>query len=724
MKSLSLRNRILLPIIALIVIGMGTSAILSTQATSKIVQSTITNQLEILTNNIETQISTWITDLRADLKTLSETETYSDCLMNQGLGSDYYVELANQKLAAYKERYPLYDSLVLLNESGVAVASSDPSLIGKLDLHDRSYFKDAMSGKAALSDTAKSRATGQPIFVIAEPVSVFDKIQGVMLGAIEMARFSKEFILPVKIGEEGYAYMTDRTGVVSAHPKDDVILKVNLNDTPWGKQILAQQNGTLHYEYEDVTKLAIFRTEPSTGWVVVAGASEEDVYGALDKVNINNTIIGIVIVVILIIVIMFLVRPIVSALGKGVKFAEEIKSGDLSGRLRLDRGDEIGQLGNALDSMADSLQQRAEIAEAIAQGDLTQEVKLMSDKDVLGRALQGMTEKLNDIISQINAASEQIDSGASQVSDSAQDLSQGATEQAASIEEIGASLNELSGRTHENAQNAQTANQLAITARDAANSGSIHMQDMVTAMEDINQSGQSISKIIKTIDEIAFQTNLLALNAAVEAARAGQQGKGFAVVAEEVRNLAARSAKAAQETAELIEGTVAKGKNGTEIANRTANALTEIVEGIGKTADLVGEIAASSTEQADGINQVNEGVSQIDQVIQRNTAGAEEGAAAAEELSSQSAYMRDILSQFRLRGQAQRSAPIASRATIPEKTRAIPAKTVSTQPAKLAKPTLPAPAAPRGDQAATGWDSIGKASKPVIALDDDEFGKY
>ncbi len=426
--------------------------------------------------------------------------------------------------------------------------------------------------------------------------------------------------------------------------------------------------------------------------------------------------------IILVIICILPIRSISTALNKGVVFAQEIQKGDLSGRLKLVRGDEIGVLGNALDTMADSLQQRAELAEAIAEGDLTQDVTLASEKDVLGAALRNMTDNLNNIISQVNTASEQIDSGAGQVSDSAQDLSQGATEQAASIEEIGASLNELAGRTQENAVNAQTANQLAITARDAANGGSQQMQEMVAAMEDINESGQNISKIIKTIDEIAFQTNLLALNAAVEAARAGQHGKGFAVVAEEVRNLAARSAKAASETAELIEGTVQKGENGTEIANRTAAALDEIVSGIGKTADLIGEIAVSSQEQSDGIKQVNEGVTQIDQVTQRNTAGAEEGAAAAEELSSQSSYMRQILAQFRLRGQNTRLAPPQSRGPAPSP-RAENKKPVAKPVQKMAAPAPKSPA-PTPTPAASGWDELDKPKKPVIALDDDEFGKY
>ena len=359
---------------------------------------------------------------------------------------------------------------------------------------------------------------------------------------------------------------------------------------------------------------------------------------------------------------------------------------------------ELDELGAILAGLSDNLEQREQLALQIANGDLTQEVPLASEKDSLGKALKIMTENLRGIIGQVQVAGEQIASGSGQVSESSQSLSQGATEQASSLEEISASLNEMSSQTSLNAENANQANQLTTEAQNAAQKGSNQMQAMVSAMAEINEAGQHISKIIKTIDEIAFQTNLLALNAAVEAARAGQHGKGFAVVAEEVRNLAARSAKAAAETAELIEGSVKKTTNGSVIANQTAEALQGIVTGVTKVSDLVSEIATASNEQAQGIAQINQGVTQIDSVTQQNTASAEECAAAAEELSSQAEQMRQMLQHFTLR-QGQQIQAMTSHA---------PSRVLSN----------------------VGWTQIEReqqnapAAKSLISLDDSDFGKY
>ncbi|MDD4334949.1 MAG: methyl-accepting chemotaxis protein, partial [Desulfotomaculaceae bacterium] len=294
----------------------------------------------------------------------------------------------------------------------------------------------------------------------------------------------------------------------------------------------------------------------------------------------------------------------------------------------------------------------------VARGNLDVEItgNYKGDYAIIKDALNTTINDLNETLAQVSIAIEQVNTGAQQVSDSSQALSQGAAESAGTMAGITSSMQQMNVQTKQNAENATQANQLAAQARANAERGNEQMAQMVNAMSDINESASNISKIIKAIDEIAFQTNLLALNAAVEAARAGKHGKGFTVVAEEVRNLAQRSAKAAKETAEMIEGSIKKTEIGTKIAEDTSRALGEIVTGSAKVTDLISEIASASKEQAQGIAQINEGLGQVDQVTQQNSASSEELAAASEEMSSQSEMVRQMLAGFKLKRQVVGSA--------------------------------------------------------------------
>lgn len=250
------------------------------------------------------------------------------------------------------------------------------------------------------------------------------------------------------------------------------------------------------------------------------------------------------------------------------------------------------------------------------------------------------------VVSHLSENSEEVNNSSVLVASSSQSMADGASQQAASLEETGATLEEMSTMTQKNAENAQKANDLAKEARTAADKGSLDMQAMTQAMNDIKTSSDAIAKIIKTIDEIAFQTNILALNAAVEAARAGEAGMGFAVVAEEVRNLAQRSAEAARETAAKIEGSIGKTTQGVDISGKVATALTEIVTKVRQVDELVAEVASASKEQSLGISQVNTAVGQMDKVVQGSAANAEESAAAAQEFNSLARRLKSAVAEL------------------------------------------------------------------------------
>ena len=263
-------------------------------------------------------------------------------------------------------------------------------------------------------------------------------------------------------------------------------------------------------------------------------------------------------------------------------------------------------------------------------------------------AFEKMRSNVKNTISEIRMAADQVATGAKNISDASISLSQGATEQAASIEELSTSISEISAQTISNAEAADRASGLSMKAKSAADEGNQSMHQMLDAMEAINESSTSISKIIKVIDEIAFQTNILALNEAVEAARAGQHGKGFAVVAEEVRNLAARSAKAAKETTDMIEDSITRVAEGRSIAQKTAESLLAIVDNVTETANIVDSIDTASNEQRRAIEQVNEGVLQVSKVVEANSASSEESAAASEELSREAFNLNKLAARFKI----------------------------------------------------------------------------
>jgi methyl-accepting chemotaxis protein len=332
--------------------------------------------------------------------------------------------------------------------------------------------------------------------------------------------------------------------------------------------------------------------------------------------------------------------------------AKRLAHGEIDVALDYEAKDEIGVLVKEFRGMVDGIKTQASVLDTIADGDYTASLPIRSQHDVMNLAINELLQKNNDLLREIKAAATQVSTVAAQMAGAAQTLASGSTEQAATVDAFSSAISRVQDQTVENSGVASQTFEQTQEAGRLMQSSMALMEEMTTSMHEISESSQNIGRVIKVIDDIAFQTNILALNAAVEAARAGQHGKGFAVVADEVRSLASKSAEAAKETAALIESSVRRVSEGSEIARKTGDSLREVSRIAASNADGMRTLSDSSQKQSDSIGEITDGIRQISTVVQANSATAQQSAASAEEMSAQSTVLIEIVSRFKLRDHA------------------------------------------------------------------------
>ncbi|WP_077612601.1 methyl-accepting chemotaxis protein [Clostridium sp. Marseille-P2415] len=475
-------------------------------------------------------------------------------------------------------------------------------------------------------------------------------------------------ISDAKLGNTGSTYILNRDGTKVAHEDFSLVLSqqndaeaAKTNQAVYGeiaKLETAMVNGETgfgFYRWNGENKFGSYTPVKNTnGWSVNVTASESEFMSGVITSMLSAVILGLISLILAVFAMLRITDRITGPIGKVVDSIDQLSAGDLSIELYMERRDEIGRIGEKVHEMAgkyrDIIYDISRFLQEISYGNLTVQSNCEYPGEFNGirSSMEMIASRLNDTILNIRSSAEEVNRGAGQVSGASQALASGAAVQAATVEELNASIADVSDKAVKNTDRVRNAKDYVNQSGVRVNAGNRYMQSLNSAMEEVSLSSEKISGITKMIEDIAFQTNILALNAAVEAARAGSAGRGFAVVAGEVRNLSAKSAEAAKQTAELIGHTVKAVSEGKKRTDETAVILKEIAEKSILVEQVIEEIESASKEQAQAMEQVSKGLSEVSAVVQSNAAAAEESSASSEELAAQARTLRQEVAKFKL----------------------------------------------------------------------------
>ncbi len=598
--------------------------------------------------------------------------SYNHAVSNQIAKYKGELELA-ASLGAVTQSYPEQrDALLnqLAKTTGfeyLALADATGQTTRSSNIAEREYFIKALAGDTYVSSPLVNKVDGKVTIMVAAPIANGTGFKGVLYGGLLYDTFG-EVIRNIKIGEGGYAFIVDRTGVMVAHPDSELVAQM-ANFMELAKQdktyepiagvvgsMVAGETGSVKAVYDGQERM--YSYSPLLGpeqWSLAVSVPVSQVMNNVYQAMLLCLVVGFILIGASILLALVFSRSITRPIVAATQRIELLAEGNLSSPVPAAKGrDEVTRLsialGNTVSELRSYIGDLTRVLSAMAGNDFTavKAVEYKGEFMPIAQALQSISVSLNHALSVISASTDQVNSGAMQISTGAQSLAAGATEQASAVEQLSASILKVADRDAKNMQHIRVAAQNVQKANTEIQESASHMQLLSEAMGKISASSEQIGNITKVIEEIAFQTNILALNASIEAARAGSAGKGFAVVADEVRNLAAKSAEAARQTAELIGESTAAVAQGSGIADRISKMLADVAENAQQVTGNIDLVESTAEEQAAAIAQIKSGVTQVSAVVQINASTAEESSASSEELSSLAATLQKEVGRFKL----------------------------------------------------------------------------
>jgi len=661
--KLNLRNKFLIPTLALVIVGIGISTAVSYVKSKSAIEDIIKNNMNQISTLSNNQLSSWVTDIKNEIKNWSEVDTYQTNLAMVKNGNTSFIGDINKQLIKAKEESTYYEFIAITDANGNVVFRSATDSNDAIKVSDKDFFKKAIKGEAYISDVDKSETSSKPVFVVAYPMHGIEdftsastsEITGVFYGVVDFEYFATSYLNNIKLGETGYNYVINKKGVVVSHTDKSKILTTDLTKYDFGKEIIAAKEGVKEYTFEGSERFTAFKTMSDTGWITVLGITADEVFSPIKKIGYIIMIIGIGIIAILtggmwFLTDLLIIKPI-TKVAAGLKDIAQ-GEGDLTVRLAVTSDDEVGELSKWFNIFMEKL------------------LAILKEIGVNADTLTTSSNDLSGLSSNMSDGADNMSSKSNTVATAAEEMSTNISSIAAAMEQASTNMSlvataaeQMTATINEIARNSENARSITGSAVSKAN-------DATQKIDELGKGAQEIGKVTETITEISEQTNLLALNATIEAARAGDAGKGFAVVANEIKELARQTAEATQDIKDRINkiqsstsGAVTQVEGISKVIHDVNEIVTTIATAVEEQSVTTKEIAGNVSQASGGIQEVSENIAQLSTVageIARDIADVNQSSndmsnssshvdMRSQELSKLAAQLKSMVGKFKLK---------------------------------------------------------------------------
>ncbi|MCG8633897.1 MAG: methyl-accepting chemotaxis protein [Desulfobacterales bacterium] len=617
--KLSLKKKFIIPTVILILAGMGILSILSFVQSKNALQNSIVGQLENKADATAVMLASWMGERRLNVESWTKEKTFPTAVDTSWVDA-YTRKKASKRLTAMKSAYTMYEDICLADKNGNVVSSSDPALVDKLNVGGKPFFEKAFQGEFTASSLFKSPKSGKPAFIIAAPILMMDEIYGIIFAYTDFSIFAKDFIDPVKIGQNGYAYVLNEAGIAVTYPDPAQIFKLDRSKTPGWASMKAAESGIIQSIGEGTETVAAYKRITNPDGYISVVAMEDEILApvtALGKTSLISTIIIVLCAAVILYLITRSVTGPVNQVVEGLKDAVQ-GEGDLTKRIEVKSRDEIGELAHWFNEFVKAIQSVITDVSANA-GQLSHASQGLTRISETMTSEAGQTE---DQMTQADAAGEDMRLNMGSVAAAMEQAAANLSMVASASEEMSATINEIAGNTE--------------TARSTTDNAVQQAGQTLEKVNHLGTSAQEIGEVVQTITDISDQVNLLALNATIEAARAGEAGKGFAVVANEIKDLAGQTAEAANNITDRVTGI----QDATQETITQISGISTVINGINEivstTAAAIEEQSVTTNEITTNVTQATEGILEVNQKVSQTSVHAEEIAGVISKVSDAS----------------------------------------------------------------------------------------